>query len=854
MGRFERRLDTEMRFHLDQLVREYVAQGLPPEDARLRALRDFGPIEIAKDEVRDLWPFAAWRRDLRFACRIMLRHSALSGTIIATLALGIAASTTVASLVDGVLIRALPYPNAERLVAIQEGNLSDGNARTPVSPGRLEDWQQLNRSFEAIAGSNQEVLIDTTEPIPERVPAAFVSPRFFSVLTSHPLLGRTFTSEEERFGGPRSIVISEGLWRRRFSADASVIGQTIVLDGRSYGITGVMPASFRYPSAATEAWLPRQANSALLRMREARFYTAIGRLRPGIPLDRARNDLASVQRRLGERYPKTDSGWSVEVDGLKDALVGKVRLALWLLLGSAGMLLVIACANVACLLLAQLNSRAGEIALRISLGAGRAAIGRQLFAEGLVYAFTGALAGVALAYAGVGLLRSSMPDIPRIGDVALDARTLGLSSAITLLSAVLLSLAPIVQTFRRSLSATLNSAGRGGAAGTGQTVPRVLVAAQLAIATTLLIWAGLFLKSVVRLQESKLGFRTDSVLTLRVGSSFNEVPEAAIVRHQRTLEALSNVPGVLSAAMSTGLPAATPTWPREFQIAGEPTPGRTLRFSGWRIVTAGYFQTLGIPILNGRTCRMDTSAERPFEILVNRKFATLYFQGRNPLGHSIVQGPIGNGQADIVGVVPDVREDGHGQEPGPVIYACGYLRYWPDSDFLILTARDRAPATAIRHAVQSIDPARPIYSVRMLAEAHSEALAQTRFRTFLAGVFSILALTLGAIGLYGVMAYTVSQRTRETSIRVALGARPLQIAGEVIRSGGILAAAGIALGAGAAEGASRMLQALLYGTSSSDAATYFLAAGVLLAVAAVACAIPAWRAISIDPIRALREQ
>ncbi len=851
--RFERRLDAEMRFHLDQLTQKYIAEGCSPDEARARAIREFGPVELAKEEVRDLWPLAAWLRDLRFGCRMMVRHPTLALTIVLTLALGIAATSTISSLIDAVLIRPLPYPDAGRLVSIQEAKLSEENSRTPVSPGRLEDWQRLNRTFDAIAGSNQDTVIDTTGPVPERIAAAFVSPRFFSVLTSRPLIGRTFTPEEEGFGGPLSLLISEGLWRRRFSASAAAIGRSITLSGRSYTIVGVLPENFRYPSPATEAWLPRQAEPALLQMREARFYSAIGRLRRGVSLDKARKDLTSVQRRLGEQYPKTDAGWGVQVEGLKDALVGKVRLALWLLFGSAGMLLLIACANVACLLLAQLNSRSAEIALRLCLGARRAAIARQLFAEGLVYAVAGGAAGMALACAGVSALRKEIPDVPRIAGISLDARMLAISGGIIVLSALLSSLAPILQTFRSELKDALNAGGRG-AARSGQHAPRFLVAAQFAIATTLLIWAGLFVKSVTRLQGTNLGFRTDHVLTLRVGSGYNEAPESAIARHQRTLQALASLPGVAAVAMSTGLPAAQPTWPREFQIGGEPTPDGTLRFAGWRIVTAGYFQTLGIPVVNGRTCRMDTGTERPFEILVNQKFVNTYLNGRNPLGHYILQGPIGDGQSEIVGVVPDVREDGYAQEPRPVIYACGYLRYWPDSDFLIRTGRAPITPLAIRNTIASVDPRRPIYSVRMLAEAHREALSQTRFRTLLVGVFSMLALTLGAIGLYGVMAYTVSQRTREIGVRIALGARPLRIVGEVVRSGGIPAAAGTAVGVGLAEAASKLLETLLYGTSPSDAATYLSAVFTLLAVAAVACLIPGCRAASTDPIRSLREQ
>jgi len=657
--------------------------------------------------------------------RVVARRPGFAATLALTLALGIGASSTVFSLIDAVLLRPLPYPDSERLVALHETKLADPGYRTPVAPGRLEDWQRLSAGFADVSGSYQDTLTDTTGPAPERLSAAFTAPRFFAVMGTAPALGRVFTAEEEGYGGPLAAIVSDELWRRRFGADPGALGRTLMLSGQSYAIVGVMPPPFQYPAADTEVWAPKQAPPDLLRTREARFCDAIARLKPGVTVERARTTLAAAQARLDGEYPKTDAGWSVAVEPLRDALVGGVRAPLWLLLGAVGLLLAIACANVACLLLARFNSRAPEIAARISFGAARAAIARQLFAEGLVYAFTGGMLGLGAALAGIDFLRTRLPEIPRIAELRMDARAVAAVAGITLLAAVLFALAPILQTARRDLTGALILGGRGMVGGRKR-LPRILVAAQFALATALLIGAGLSIRSLTKLQETPLGFHPERVLALRVGASFGEAPGTTIARHQRLLDALASVPGVTAVSVSSGLPGVDPAWPREFEIEGEPSPDGTVRFATWRIVTAGYFQTLGIPVTEGRTCRMNTDPLEPFEALVNRSFAARYLRGREAIGRTIRGGPQGDAAARIVGVVADAREDAPGSAPQPLIYACGYLRYWPDSDFLVQARDPAALVNAARTAVQSLEPARPVYSVRPLTQALRGALEYPR--------------------------------------------------------------------------------------------------------------------------------
>ncbi|MGH9671844.1 MAG: ADOP family duplicated permease, partial [Bryobacteraceae bacterium] len=831
IGWFRRRsieadLREEMRTHLEMKAEE---------TGDLHATRRaFGNTTLLVEDSRAAWGWPqleGWVRDLRYGFRRMSRRAGFAATVVLTLALGIGASSTVFSLIDTVLLRPLPYPNPDRLVAISERKLSDDLARTPVAPGRLEDWQRRTTAFEALAGSRAENLTDTAGPEPERISGAFVSPRFFTVLGTPAQLGRTFQEDEERFGGPAVAVIGDGFWRRRYGADPAAVGRSLVVLGGRFTIVGVMPPAFQHPSPATDVWIPDRASPALLKLREVRFYQTIGRLKAGIGVAQGQADLSAVQRTLGEQYPKTDAGWSVAARPLKEELTGSVRLALWLLLGSVGLLLFIACANVACLLLAQLNARGAEIATRLALGAGRGAITRQLLAEGLVHALAGGLLGLGAASAAINLLRKRLTGIPRISELSVDMRLLGFVLAVSVVTALLFSLLPVVQVFRRNLARPASRGGRG-ISGASQRLPRLLVAAQLTLATVLLVGAGLFLRSLMKLQETPFGFRPDNVLALRVTATISEPPSSAMPRHQRALNALAALPGVTSVAMSSGLPGVNTTWPREFQIAGEPSPDGALQFAGWRIVTAGYFQTLGISILTGQTCRMTTDPNEAFEVLVNRSFGDRYLKGRDPIGRIVFGGPIGNNMPRIVGVVADVKEDGAGKDTPPVIYACGHLRFWPDSDILVRTAGDPAGmANAVRQAIRAIEPSRPVYAVRPLTEAMDGTLVHYRFRTVLVSLFSAMALTLAAIGLYGLMAYMVTQRTKEIGLRVALGARPGQIMSEILRSGGKLTIAGAIAGSVLAALASRVVGTLLYGIHSFDTATYLAAASVLIAVA-----------------------
>jgi len=848
-GQLEAELREEIQTHLAMTAADI------GEDA---ARRRFGNVTRILEESRDAWGWPALEggaRDVRYALRMMARRIGFSAVVIATIAIGIGASGSMFSLVDAVLLRPLPYPNPKRLVSLNEARLSADQLISRVAPARLEDWQRLTRTMEAVAGWDVETFAETTGMVPEQLHVASVSPRFFAVLDTSPLLGRVFVPDEERFGGPKAIVISERLRQRRFSGAASVVGRTVRLEGRGYEIVGVMPRRFEFPDSSIDAWIATQADADLLRDRgaSARFYGAIGRLNRSVTIAEARRDLDAVQRQLGSMYPTTDAGWTVRIQPLKDALVGSARDTLWLLCAAVTLLLLVACANVGCLLSAQLTSRRGELATRTALGASRAAIARQLLAEALAYSLLGGASGLLIAQATVGVMRRELAGLPRIATATVDARVVAFASLTCVAAAVVCSLAPLARIGRPDAIATVLRGGRGVVV--RQPITQALVSAQLALATVLVVGATLFLRGLLALQGTPIGFEPGDVLTLRVSASFNEPPDEVVQRHQRTMDALSALPGVRSVAMSHGIPGAIAATPAEFRLADEPIDPTGAHFAERRLVTAAYFHTLGIALVSGETCRMRTDPEHEYDALVNGAFLDRYAPGRNVLDRSIIFGPQeSRTPIRIVGVVENAREEGYARPVEPIVYLCGFLRWLPDSDFLIRVNGEPARlARAAREAIAAIEPGRAVYAVQPLPDILSATLSQYRLRTVLLGAFSIIALTLAAVGLWGVMAYMVSQRRREFAVRLALGAQPIAIALQIARSAGMVTMAGGGVGLLTTAAALRMSRALMAGVQISDPTAYLIGVAALLGTVVVASISPGWRAMSVDPVEILRD-
>jgi putative ABC transport system permease protein len=521
-----------------------------------------------------------------------LRHRrGVAVTVVLTLMLGIGANSAIFSAVDAVLLKPLPFPDAERLVAVYELNQGRRQATQLVAPVRLEEWNRQNRSFAGLAGSYFENMTDTTGATPERVEAMRTSPRFFSVLGVPAAIGRTLSAQEEIFGGPPAVVLSDAFWRKRFNADPGVVGQALVLSGASRTIVGVMPRSFQYPTATTEVWIPAQMSGGILRARQARFYTAVGRLNAGVTLEQAQADLTSVQRRLGEQFPETDKGWGASLVPLKEEQIGGVRRSLWFLFGAVALVLLAACGNVACLMLAEASRREHEIAVRLALGAPRAIVIRQLLIEGLVLALAGATLGLIAARWGTELLRQTASQLPRMQDVHVDARLVLFTLTLGVMTTMVFALAPALHATRGDPADALARGGRGRVGGR-HLLQRALVAAQVALAIILLVGAGLLIRSFVRVQQVSPGFSPDSVLTFRMSAQWSERPEAVVGRLARTIARLEEIPGVEAAALGQLLPAGIDLPPGEFHIVGRDATEKT--FSLGRSVSAGYFRAAAI--------------------------------------------------------------------------------------------------------------------------------------------------------------------------------------------------------------------------------------------------------------------
>jgi predicted permease len=795
---------------------------------------------------------------LRAAWRSLARRRGLSAAVVLTLALGIGANSAIFSVIDAVLLKPLPYSQADRLVAVYEANAEQKQRTSLVAPGRLEEWNAQSQTLAGLAGSYFENMTDTTGAMPERVEAMRTSPRFFSVMGTPAALGRTPAPEEERLGGPRVVVVSHAFWRARLNADPAAVGRSLTLAGVPRAIIGVMPGSFRFPTATTQVWVPAQTPPSLLQARQARFYHAVARLKPGVSVTAAEQDLIAVQARLAEQYPETDRGWSATVASLKEEKIGGVRRSLWLLFGAVLLVLLAACANVACLLLADATRREQEVAVRFALGADRPTVVRQLLREGLVLSACGSAVGLLLARGVISFLRAFATQLPRVQELALDWRLVAFSFALSILTTLAFALAPALRATRRDVAERLARAGRGSSGGRHH-VQRALVTAQVSLAIVLLVGAGLLVRSFARLQDVSPGFAADDVLTFRISAAWSEKPDAVALRQLRTLERLRGIPGVVSASMTTWLPAASDWPPAEWEIDGRMNTAAERPFGVARQVSADYFRTLQVPVLEGESCRDDPRPEAPKTLIVSHAFASRYFPaGSSALGHSLSSPEARRAQREarlIGGVVGDVREQSLMKDPAPAVYSCGLMPYWPDPFYLVRSDPARpASFSAIREAIREIEPGRAVYASALLKDTLAESIAQPRLYTMLLGAFAATALLLAFVGLYGMLAQFVSERRREIGVRMALGARPAQVLSSVVGHAAAVIGAGVAVGLALALGASRLMASLVFGISARDPLTFAVVPLLLATIAVGAAIVPARRAVRVDPVEALRAE
>lgn len=864
--RQDRHLEAELRAWVAQLTSENIAAGMSPEEARRRALAEAGGVDQVKERVGDVRrsaPLEAALRDGRYALRSLRRSPGFAFIAILTLALGIGATTAIYSAVHGVLLRPLPFPDAERLMVLWLDNQREQIQRDVTSYPTFLDWREAP-SFESVAGYLGTVGSFTGEgAAAEEHAGAWVTADFFGVLRATPQLGQRIDEEHVRNGGDQVVVLSHGLWTRRFGADPGVVGRTVRINGTSREIIGIMPQGFAYPTDA-EFWLPLAPDTEqwqqLTATRGALWLSVLGRLRPGATVAQADAELATIMARVGEEFPDV-RGNGVFIEPLHDTVVGSVRPGLLILLGAVGFVLLIACVNVANLLLARGAARRQELAVRSALGASGGRLASQVLIESLVLGLAGGAIGLLVGYVGTRLLVAASPaDLPRLDGVRVDGTVIGFAALVSLFTGLIFGLAPALQARAAGLMTTLRDGGRGASGATLARTRRVLVTAEVALALMLLVGAGLLVRSFAALQAVDPGFRTENVLSFRVSAGSARYPEPVHVRQFQAalLERLEALAGVESATgISTLFLSRLPNM-GAVAIEGiappsedEPVTAVTSDF-----VHPAFFETMHIPIVRGRGFEPGDIAGATPVVIVNETFVRRFLPDANPIGRRFTRGDPQDSAAvwqTIVGVVPDTRRSGLTEPVRPEAYRPTTQVAPRSLEVLVSTAGPPlASVRAIRAVIAELDPDMAVSQIRTVDGAMAEALATRRFVMLLLAAFATLAVSLAAIGIYGVLAYLVGQRTRELGIRMALGAGRIAVLELVVRQTMRHVLPGVAIGAAGALALTRLLQSQLFGVQATDPVTFVAVTVLLVGVALVATGVPAWRAVRTKPVEALR--
>jgi putative ABC transport system permease protein len=808
-------------------------------------------------------------QDLKFAARTLAKAPAFALTAAVTLALGIGANTLMFSVVDAVLLRPLPYPDADRLVVLASVNRQPEVGRIRASALDFADWRSQSASFDGMAGHIGTGFSFTGSGDAEFVTGQMVTSDFFRVLGVTPAFGRPFTSDDFVAGRHHVLVLSYGLWQRHFGGDRGVIGQSTIVNGEAFTIVGVMPRGFAYPEPRYQLWVPL-TNTPAAGMppvnRASHYLRVVGRLKRGVSLARARAELAGIGAALANQYPDSDRDLSIAVEPMAAERVAGVRTALLVLLGAVAFVVLIACANVTNLLLSRATGRQREVAIRIALGAGRFRVARQFLVEALLLYGGGAAGALTMSAWGLDAVKALSPaNVPGIDGAALDGRVLGVTVALSLATAILFSLGPALQSSRADGGDALKAAGRSGAAGEPrQRLRAMLVVGEVALAVVLLVGATLALRSFVKLTAVDPGFDVDDQLTFSLVMPKPQYPDAArMIAFVRAMDGeLAQAPGVIAAGATTQLPFSGQDLENGFRVDGyTAAPGGQPPVAGMRGVTPRYFAALGISIRAGRAFTAADSEDGAPVAIVNEAFAKRYLAGRNPLGARLSE--FGrDGWRTVVGVSGDVRHAGPEAGARPEVEV-PYPQLDPDfmatwSRGLAFVVRSQLPSSAaaplIRRRVGAVAPSLPLIDVQPMSSLAAEVVAQPRFRTMLLGAFAGLALTLAAVGVFGVLSYFVTQRTQEIGIRMALGAQPRDVLRLVVGRGLALAVIGVGLGLAGALALTRLMQPLLFEVEPTDAASFAAVATTLFGIAAIASYLPARRATRVDPMTSLRQE
>jgi putative ABC transport system permease protein len=866
-GRRERDLAAEMQSHLQLHIDQNLRAGMSAAEARREALMKLGGVEQTKEiyrEQRGLPMLETLAQDLRYGGRMLSKNPGFTAVIVLTVALGIGANAAIFSVVHAVLLKPLPYPESDRLVMVWEKVFLPNyqNEENNPSPGNYSDWKSQNTVFEDIGSYRNRSFNLTSVGEPVRIEGEQVSASLFSVLQVNAALGRVFTADDDQPAGRHVVVISDGLWKGRFGSNAQILGKTILLDGQSYSVVGVMPPDFHFPDPDDQLWTPIALTSQDLANHGSHYLLVTARLKRDVTLAQAQEELNRLAQHLTELYPDTNTGVQVNVVALREEIAGPVRPTLVALFGAVGFVLLIVCANVASLLLGRASTRHREIGIRIALGATRTRILRQLLTESSLLALLGCAFGLLFARWGIFALKLlNPPHIPRMDEVQIDTSVFVFSLVISLLAGFVFGVFPALQATRDTLHQTLKEGTRESAGSARLRTRNLLVILETALGVVVMIGAGLLLRSFLILERAPLGFQPQGVLTFRViprGERYAQLAGRTAF-YQQAIERIEALHGVKSVAAVSFIPLTLSRSSKGFSIEGRVPPAAgQIPMAGYDVVTPGYFESLQIPLHSGRDFSWIDTPQVQRVVIINEAMARTYWPREDPLGKHIKLGAPEDPHPwwTIVGIVGDIREFDVMTLPRPTLYLP--VSQADDSNYVLRDWVVRASgdpmtnALSLRAAMRELDPDLPVSRLRSLEQVRSISVAPQRFNLLLFGLFAALALVLAAVGIYGVTAYSVAQRTREIGIRMAMGAQRGNVVGLVLGQGARHAALGVLLGLVGAFGLTRLMESLLYGVRPTDSITFASVSLILGGVALLACYLPAQRAMRVDPMVALR--
>jgi putative ABC transport system permease protein len=865
-------LSEEMREHLEEKVEELVADGMSEEEAAFAARRQFGNVTMTEEDSRAVWRWSSVEdvaMDIRYGLRTLRNSPGFTLVVILTLALGIGANTAIFSVVNAVLLRPLSYTDSDRLVQVIEHDQKRGVDFDWVSFPNFRDWAMHNQVFDSMAAYKFQTLNLTNVSQPEVLFGAKVSANLLSTLGAEPILGRNFLPEEDQPGRDHEVILSYDTWNKLFGADPKLIGKTLTLGDEQYAVIGVMPRSFNFPprvpvtvvlpSKAAAFWVPLGL-TVHPEQRDWNMLGVVARLKPDSTLVQARGDMNVVARGLEQQYPSQNHDIGVRVEPLLSQVVGDIRPTLLIFLGAIGLVLVVACANVSNLLLARSTTRQREIAMRKSLGASQSRLIRQLLTESLLLALAGGALGVLIAYGGTFLFRVLGPDsVPRLGEIAINGAALAYTLGVSVLTGIIFGLAPSLGASRADLTQAFKGSGTNlSSTGKHSGLLGTLVVLEIALSLALLIGAGLMLKSFVRLEQVDPGFRPENVLTVwaALPEAKYRTPQQRLAFYEQSFQRIQTLPSVKSVGAIDDLPLSGIHGGGPFTIEGQPTESDVNAPVAYRcVVSTLYFRTMAIPLIQGREFTERDRVDAPLVLMINESAARRYWPGENPVGKrlSFTTGSVQPTWLAIIGVVKDVLHDGVDSAAKPTIYL-PFLQV--PQEFMVTVVRTSVDpssmVSAVRGAIAAVDKDQPLLMIRTMAEIYSDSVAQRRFNTVLIVAFGALALLLALVGVYGLMAYAVTQRVHEMGIRFALGAQRWDVLKIVLGQGLRVTLTGIGFGLAAAFVLTRFLSKLLFNVPHSDPETFVAVCLSLGGIALLACYVPARRAMRVDPMVALR--